>query len=88
MVSTSRIYPAHYAARSISTIAILTFVLVFMIQSGIGLVLDLWGAGPDGSYPAIAYTWAFGILAAAQGACVLYLFVSLPRLRIEARNVG
>lgn len=84
----NRIYPVHYAARSISTIAILTFVLVFVIQSGIGFILDLWGPPPDGSYPEIAYTWAFGILVVAQAACLIYLAISLPRLRIEARNAG
>lgn len=84
----NRIYPVHYAARSISTIAILTFVLVFAIQSGIGFILDLWGAGPDGSYPVIAYTWAFGLLAFAQAACLLYLVISLPRLRAEAGKAG
>jgi len=84
----NRIYPVHYAARSISTIAILTFALVFVIQSGIGFILDLWGARPDGSYPEIAYTWAFGILVLAQGASLLYLVVSLPRLRAEAQNAG
>ncbi len=84
----NRTYPAHYAARSISTIAIFTFVLVFVIQSGIGLILDLWGARPDGSYPDIAYTWAFGILVFAQAATLLYLAISLPRLRVEMRNAG
>ena len=84
----NRIYPVHYAARSISTIAILTFAHVFVIQSGIGFILDFWGAQPDGSYPEIAYDWAFGILVLAQGASLLYLAMSLPRLRTEARNAG
>ena len=84
----NRIYPVHYAARSISTIAILTFGLVFVIQSGIGFILDLWGAGPDGSYPEIAYNLGFGILVFAQGSCLLYLIISLRRLRTEARNAG
>lgn len=84
----NRIYPAHYAARSISTIAVLTFALVFVIQSGIGFILDIWGVGPDGSYPEIAYYVAFGILVFAQGSCLLYLVVSLGRLRIEARKAG
>lgn len=79
-------YPPHYAARSISTIAILTFGLVFVIQSGIGFILDLWGALPDGSYPEMAYNVAFGMLVFAQGSCLLYLAVSLPRLRKEARK--
>ena len=84
----NRIYPIHYAARSISTIAIFAFALVFVIQSGIGFILDLWGARPDGSYPEIAYDWAFGILVFAQAASLLYLAISLPRLRKEARSAG
>ena len=84
----NRIYPIHYAARSISTIAIFAFALVFVIQSGIGFILDLWGARPDGSYPEVAYDWAFGILVFAQAASLLYLAISLPRLRAEARNAG
>ncbi len=82
----NRIYPVHYAARSISTIAVLTFTLVFVVQSGIGFILDLWGVQPDGRYPEIAYDWAFGILSSALGAAVLYLAISVPRLRAEARK--
>ena len=84
----NRVFPVHYAARSISTIAILTFALVFVIQSGIGFILDVWGARPDGSYPEIAYYVAFGILVFAQGSCLLYLVFSLPRLRTEMRKAG
>ena len=84
----NRVYPVHYAARSISTIAVLTFALVFVIQSGIGFILDLWGANPDGSYPEIAYYVGFSILVFAQGSCLLYLVISLPRLRAEARKAG
>lgn len=84
----NRIYPVHYAARSISTIAVLTFTLVFVVQSGIGFILDLWGVQPDGRYPQIAYDWAFGILASSLGAAVLYLAISVPRLRAEARKAS
>ena len=57
-------------------------------QCAIGFILDLWGASADGSYPQIAYDVAFALLVFAQGACLLYLVVSLPRLRAETRKAG
>lgn len=79
-----RIYPAHYAARSISTIAVLTFALVFVIQGGIGFILDLWGAGADGTYPRAAYGWGLGLLVFAEAIFLASMIASLKRLRFEA----
>ncbi len=84
----NRTYPASYAARSISTIAVFTFVLVFAIQAGVGFVLDLWGADAAGRYPAQAYRWGFGCFVGAQALCVLWLSLNLKRLRFEASKVA
>jgi predicted MFS family arabinose efflux permease len=80
-------YRPAYAARSISTIAVFTFVLVFAVQSGIGFVLDLWGADAAGRYPAAAYRWGFGGLVAAEAVCIGWLVLNLGRLRHETARV-
>jgi hypothetical protein len=82
----NRTYPAHYAARSISTIAVLTFALVFIIQGGIGFVLDFWGADAAGRYPREAYGWGLGMLVVAETLCLASMIASLKRLRAEARK--
>lgn len=84
----NRTYKAAYAARSISTIAVFTFVLVFAIQAGVGFVLDLWGADATGRYPVQAYRWGFGCFVGAQALCVVWLAVNLKRLRFEASKVA
>ena len=84
----NRTYPAAFAARSISTIAVFTFALVFAIQAGVGFVLDLWGADAAGRYPVEAYRWGFGGFVGAQALCVLWLAVNLKRLRVEAAKLA
>jgi predicted MFS family arabinose efflux permease len=77
----NRTFPVDYAARSISTIAVFTFVLVFAIQAGIGFVLDQWGADAAGRYPVEAYRWGFGGMVALEALAVGWLTISLRRLK-------
>ncbi len=37
------------------------FGFAFVAQAGLGWIIDLWPRGPQGQYPAEAYSWAFGI---------------------------
>ena len=84
----NRTFPVAYAARSISTIAILTFLMVFAIQAGIGFVLDLWGADGQGHYPPVAYRWGLGTFVAVEALVIGWLIVNLGRLSAEARKIA
>jgi len=82
------VFPPAYAARSISTIAASTFGLVFVIQAGLGFILDQWGADAAGRYPAVAYEWGLGALVGAEILCLAWFIWSLPRLRAEVRKAA
>jgi hypothetical protein len=51
----------------------------FLIQSGIGLVVERWPADAAGRYPAAAYTEAFGLNLAPQAAALAW-FLLWPAL--------
>ena len=79
----NRTYPPGYAARSISTIAVSTFLMVFLIQFGIGFILDIWGPNEIGNYPKIAYNYAFGILVTFEVLLLLWMLINIKKLDIN-----
>ena len=79
----NRTYPAGYAARSISTIAVSTFLMVFLIQFGIGFILDQWGPNEIGQYPKIAYNFAFGILVTFEVLLLSWMLINIKKLDIS-----
>ena len=83
----NRTFPRDFAARTISTIAVATFAAVFAIQSGIGFLLDFWGADATGHYPADAYRWGLGGLVLIQSLLIGWLIINLKRLSTEASKI-
>ena len=79
----NKTYPAGYAARSISTIAVSTFFMVFVIQFGIGYILDIWGPNEFGSYPKVAYNYAFGILVSLEILLFSLMLLNIRKLKIN-----
>tara|TARA_B110000305_G_scaffold87142_1_gene98192 strand:+ start:55562 stop:56791 length:1230 start_codon:yes stop_codon:yes gene_type:complete len=79
----NRTYPPGYAARSISTIAVSTFLMVFLIQFGIGFILDIWGPNEIGNYPKIAYNYAFGILVVLEVLLLSWMLMNIKKLDIN-----
>ena len=79
----NKTYPSGYSARSISTIAVSTFLLVFIIQFGIGYVLDIWGPDEFGAYPVVAYNYAFGMLIIIEILFFSWMLLNIRRLKIN-----
>ena len=53
----------------------LTFSTAFAAQWGIGAVINLWPAGPDGGYAADGYRSAFAIMLGLQAAALAWFWV-------------
>lgn len=68
----SRAFPAWASARAMSALAMSNFVLAFGVQASMGVLLDLWGQGPGGAYPPLAYAVALGVFLALQLAVFLW----------------
>jgi MFS family permease len=59
-------FPVSQAARANTAANVLVFIMAFGYQWGIGWVIELWPVGADGSYPKVAYLWAFLATTATQ----------------------
>jgi len=57
--------PPHLTGRVSTSFNLLVFLLAFVLQWGIGSVINLWGNG-SGVYPEVAYQYALGINLALQ----------------------
>lgn len=56
-------FPVEKSGRVNALLNAVVFGLAFVIQAGMGWIIDLWPQAADGRYPAAAYQWSFGILA-------------------------
>ncbi|MBV9564203.1 MAG: MFS transporter, partial [Bradyrhizobium sp.] len=82
---TAEYFPPELAGRANGALNMLHFAGAFLVQYGIGLVLEQW-PHPGGHYPADAYQKAFGMAIALQ---VLALaWIVLPRRQILVRRFG
>lgn len=74
-------FPAHMAGRVNTAVNLMVFVFAFVLQWGIGAIIDLWGRDDAGHYPPEAYTAAFGGTAALLTLAVGWLLWSLAAAR-------
>lgn len=58
--------------RAGTTLTLLTFLLIFGCQVGIGWMLSLWDTLPDGRYPIEAHVSAWGVVLALQVATAVW----------------
>lgn len=57
--------PTHLTGRVSTSFNLVVFLLAFVVQWGMGVIINLW-TPEQGAYPALAYQYAFGIIAALQ----------------------
>ncbi len=60
----SQHFPVAYTGRANTALNLVVFGAAFVLQYAIGWVIDLWPAGAGGAYPPLAYSVAFGAIAA------------------------
>ena len=59
-------FPIALAGRLVTGINVLAFFSAFLVQWGVGLIIDLWPLTESGGFHADGYRWAFGLVAAIQ----------------------
>lgn len=74
----SQAFPGHLAGRVNTTLNLLVFASAFLIQFGVGEVIELWPAQPDGGHPAVAHRAAMGVLLALQALAFLWFLRPVP----------
>ncbi len=79
-------FPAELVARANGGLNVLHFGWAFIVQYGIGLILERWPA-QDGHYPALAYQTAFSVIVVLQLAALLW-FIGPWLLRPLIWNTG
>ena len=68
-------FPNEFAARANGALNLLHFGWAFLIQYGVGLVIEQWPP-QDGHYPVAAYQSAFGLSAVLQLAALVWFALS------------
>jgi hypothetical protein len=68
-------FPKELAGRANSALNVLHIGGAFLVQSGIGFVVELWPADGGGHYPADAYATAFGLNVVPQVAALAWFLL-------------
>jgi sugar phosphate permease len=66
-------FPQELAGRANGALNLMHIGVAFLVQWGIGAVIDLWPATASGNRPAIAYETAFALALAAQAVAIAWL---------------
>ncbi len=75
----SQHFPPALAGRVNTALNLLVFLFAFIVQWGIGAIIDLWPTLPGGGYPVAAYQAAFGAGAVGLAVAILWLLVASRR---------
>jgi sugar phosphate permease len=71
----SQTFPTALAGRVNSALNLFVFVAAFVIQWGIGAIIDLWPPLENGGYAASGYQTSFGLMLALQAVAMIWFFV-------------
>ena len=69
-------FPKHLAGRVITLLNVMVFSGAFVIQWGIGVIIDLWPGTTSGNYSPLGYQAAFGALLVLQGLGLVWYLLS------------
>ena len=68
----SNALPANMTGRAVSLLNLFATFAGFLIQYGVGYILNLWPAIKIGEYPPIAHQWAFAFVIGGQLLALLW----------------
>jgi len=75
----SRALPTSLSGRAVSLLNLFATLAAFVIQYGVGVVVELWPPGADGTYPAAAHRTAFALVVGIQVAAVAWMVLAMLR---------
>lgn len=79
-------FPIALAGRVVTGINVLAFFSAFLVQWGVGLIIDLWPMTESGGFHPDGYRWAFGLVAAVQLIAFVW-FLSFRNERVADSQV-
>ncbi len=79
-------FPIALAGRVVTGINVLAFFSAFLVQWGVGLVIDLWPMADSGGFNPDGYRWAFGLVAGVQLIAFIW-FLSFRNERVADSHV-
>ena len=72
-------FPLSYAGKTSTALNLSLFLCGFVLQYAIGWIINFWDRNSDNTYPAEAYSMAFGILLILQILCVGIFLLLKPK---------
>lgn len=78
----THMFPLQFSGRVTTSCNMLMFAVAFVLQAGMGEIISQWTRGPDGAYPAMAYSAAFAVALFLQ--VTTYIWLILPRRQAAA----
>jgi len=75
----SRAVPVNLVGRACSLLNLLATLAGFVMQSGVGAIIDMWRPDEQGVYPEAAHQTAFGIIITCQILALLWLAFPVKR---------
>ena len=76
----AQIFPKYLLGRVSTILNLLTFICAFILQWGVGVIIDMWPATKTGYAPE-SYQGAFAVLFLLQAAGLIWYFLSLKLSR-------
>ena len=77
--------PVNLSGRAVSLLNLLATLSGFVIQYGVGALIEFWHPAADGTYPLAAHRSAFGAVIFCQIVAFLWL-IAAPGTRVQARK--
>ena len=72
-------FPLSYAGKTSTALNLSLFLCGFVLQYAIGWIINFWDRNSDNTYPADAYSMAFGILLILQILCIGIFLLLKPK---------
>ena len=77
----SQLFEVRLSGRVTTGVNMLVFVATFAVQWLIGIIIELWPLGADGSYNEKGFYWGFGLILALQVLALVWYVIGLGVLK-------
>ena len=77
----SQLFEVRLSGRVTTGVNMLVFVATFAVQWLIGIIIELWPLGADGSYNEKGFYWGFGLILALQVLALVWYVIGLGLLK-------
>jgi MFS family permease len=83
----SQLFEIRLSGRVTTSVNMLVFVVTFFAQWMIGIIIEMWPVGTDGSYNAQGFYYGFGLMLVLQICSLLWYVIGLWILKKRAHSI-